>query len=103
MSEDKEEELLREAYGRLRDTIAEIVALEGVDVSEAMVTDWVTVAAVQGYDEDGEPYSGTITVVPPTLGSYGGIPRYRVVGLLDVALTEARHPTVAPHEGEYEE
>lgn len=93
MSEDNEREL-RDAYEEVNQAIRKVVALEGLNTEYGMVTDWVTVAAIQGFDDEGESRSATLTLTPPTTGTHGCIPTYRIVGLLDLALHEARNSTL---------
>jgi hypothetical protein len=97
MSEEHDE--LLEAYGELDLALRKVVTLEGLEVG--MVTDWVTVAAVQGFDNEGEPHSVTLTLSPPVLGSTVA-PLYRLIGLLDVALNELRFQISAPYYGDVE-
>lgn len=98
MSEEHDE--LLEAYEELDLALRKVVTLEGLE--RGMVTDWVTVAAVQGFDDDGGAHSITLTLSPPISGG-SGAPVYRLVGLLDVALNELRSSISAPYYGDMNE
>jgi len=100
MSEEQDE--LEAAYEELNHAIRKVVVHEGLDVNHGMVTDWVLVTAIQGFNNDGDPQAMTLTLVPPASVG-GGIPGYRVVGLLDVALNELRYEIAAPYQGSVEE
>lgn len=100
MSEERDE--LDQAYEELNDAVRKVVAFEGLDTNHGLVTDWVLVTAIQGFSDDGDPQAMTLTLVPPASVN-GGIPGYRVVGLLDVALNELRYEISAPYHGDVSE
>lgn len=66
-----------EAYERLERAIREVAALNEF---EGLVTDWIVVAAVQQFGENGEDLTTVARLMPD-----GRIPWYRVMGLIDVA------------------
>ncbi|MFJ1827352.1 hypothetical protein [Streptomyces sp. NPDC088178] len=75
---------LKEAYERLEQAIRDVTHLEGW---KGLVTDWVVVAADQYFADNGR----TMTAVGWLLPEGGDrVPHYRLVGLLDVALTACR-------------
>lgn len=76
---------LAAAYNDLDTNIRRVATLEGW---EGMVTDWVIVAAAQNLDDNG----GDLTYVGRLLPEGGRrVPYYRVMGLLDVALSGMRN------------
>lgn len=84
---------LKEARGRLDQAIRDVIRLEEW---EGLVTDWVVIAANQYFDDDGRSMTAVGQLLPDGGDS---VPDYRVIGLLDVALT-ARRAGYAPEEDE---
>lgn len=84
---------LKEARGRLDQAIRDVIRLEEW---EGLVTDWVVIAANQYFDDDGRSMTAVGQLLPDGGDS---VPDYRVIGLLDVALT-ARRAEYAPEEDE---
>lgn len=87
---------LKEAYERLDQAIREVTRLNDW---EGLVTDWVVIAAHQFYADSGSSMTGVGQLLPE-----GGdtVPDYRVIGLLDVALT-ARRAGYGPEESKDDE
>ncbi len=75
---------LKEAYERLDQAIRDVTRLNDW---EGLVTDWVVIAANQYYADDGRSMTGVGQLLPDGGDS---VPDYRVIGLLDVALTARR-------------
>lgn len=90
------EQDLREAYERLEQAIRDVTRLEEW---EGLVTDWVVIAANQYFADNGRSMTGIGQILPDGGDS---VPDYRVVGLLDVALT-ARRAGYAPEGSEEDE
>lgn len=80
---------LHTAHRKLERCIAEVARLEGHTrgLPDAVVTEWVTVAACHSYDADGDTVAQVVTLLP---SSNGGTPYHRLMGLLDYALTRCR-------------
>lgn len=74
---------LKAAYANLEAAIAEAGRLQDFD---GLITEWVVVAAVQSYDDDGDVRVQVGTLLPVD----GGVPYHRVMGLLDYSLTRCR-------------
>lgn len=73
------------AYEDLDQAIRRVAALEGW---EGLITDWCVLAAIQRLDDDG----GDVTAISRILPEGGNrVPYYRVMGLLDYALTGMRN------------
>lgn len=73
------------AYHNLENAIHKVASLEGWP---GLITDWAVIAAVQQYDDQGGDLTAVSRIRPE-----GGkrIPYYRVMGLLDYALTGMRN------------
>lgn len=84
---------LKEARERLDEAIRDVTRLEDW---EGLVTDWVVIVANQYFADDGRSMTGVGQLLPDGGDS---VPDYRVIGLLDVALT-ARRAGYAPEESE---
>lgn len=89
MSGESSEEL-KTAYEELDNAIRKIVTYEGID---GLVTDYMTIAAVQKFDENGTGLSMVARILPE-----GGttIPPYRLVGLLDYAKQDLLEDVFSP-------
>ncbi|MEU8101750.1 hypothetical protein [Streptomyces rubiginosohelvolus] len=87
---------LKEAYERLDQAIRDVTRL---NEWEGLVTDWVVIAANQYYADSGRSMTGVGQILPDGGDS---VPDYRVIGLLDVALT-ARRAGYAPEGSEDDE
>lgn len=68
---------LAAAYDRLEAAVKDVASKAGY---EGLVTDWVCLAAVQTFDEQGEGWCSVARLLPD-----GRIPYYRVLGLVDYA------------------
>lgn len=81
---------LEQAHEELEAAIRKVAALNEYP---GLVTDWIVCAAVQDFDpDDGQ---GVTTVA--WLAPYGGrVPYYRLMGLLDFALTGLRNGITDP-------
>lgn len=76
---------LATAYEELEQAIRKVAALEGW---QGLITDWAVIAAEQQLDDEG----GDVTAVSRILPEGGKrVPYYRVMGLLDYALTGMRN------------
>jgi hypothetical protein len=84
---------LKEAYERLDQAIRDVTRLEEW---QGLVTDWVVIAANQYFADNGQGMTSVGQLLPDGGDS---VPDYRVIGLLDVALT-ARRAGYAPEESE---
>lgn len=60
---------------------AKVASLE----SGGILTDWITIAAEQNFDEDGDGITRVATFIAD-----GSLPMYRIIGLLEYALTRYR-------------
>lgn len=81
---DTNQKQMKEAYERLDQAIRDVTRLDGW---EGLVTDWVVIAANQYFADNGRSMTGVGQILPD-----GGdtVPDYRIIGLLDVALTARR-------------
>lgn len=82
MSSEEIDEL-KAAYAELDHVIRKISVLEGL--RDGLVTDWVTIAAVQAYDDEGSMLSTTMRLLPDS-GKF--VAPYRIEGLLNRAIKE---------------
>lgn len=81
---------LHRAHSKLERCIADVARLEAATrgLPEAVVTEWIAVAASHGYDSDGDSVV-QIHVLVPT--GNGGTPFHRLLGLIDYARTRMRN------------
>jgi hypothetical protein len=87
---------LKQAYERLDEAIRDVTRLEEWD---GLVTDWVVITATQYFADTGRSMTSVGQLLP---NGGDSIADYRVIGLLDVALT-ARRSGYAPEESEDDE
>ena len=73
----------KKAYADLEQAIEVVLRLRG---AEGMLVDYVTLAAVQTIDDDGDTAGSVMMVLP--MG--GGLPYHRVMGLIDYTQTVLR-------------
>jgi len=79
---------LKAAYEQLEQSIQDVARLEQ---AEGVLTDWVVVGAWQRFDEAGDGITNVEALLPA-----GRIPHYRLIGLLDFALTMYRAQVTDP-------
>lgn len=77
MPTTEEEQRRREAYETLEDALRRVAQVEGY---QGLLTDWCVLAAIQTFDDAGRCPAALIKLVP-----YGGMPYYRLMGLVDYA------------------
>jgi len=73
----------KEAYAELERAIERVLRLRG---ATGMLTEYVTLCAVQSIDDEGDTAGSVMMVLP--MG--GGLPYHRVMGLLDYTHTVLR-------------
>lgn len=79
----------RAADDALRQAIQDTLAAYGW--GEGILTDWIVVTASQRFDDDGHAVTSVAKLVDEDI-----VPHYRLMGLLDQALTELRAEVTTP-------
>lgn len=84
MSDKNQQAALRDAYAKLDEAIQRVCELEA-DGESAHLVDWVVITASQFFQGD-DAWSRTNMLIDPAANT----PFYRILGLLEFALTRAR-------------
>lgn len=74
---------IREAYTELEAALDKLLRLRGAD---GVLVEYVTLASIQSFDEEGDTVASVMMVLPHG----GGIPYHRVLGLVDYTQTVLR-------------
>jgi len=74
---------LKEAYTELEASLEKLLRLRG---AEGVLTEYVMLASLQSFDEEGDAVASVMMVLPHE----GGIPYHRALGLVDYTQTVLR-------------
>lgn len=74
---------LKEAYAELEASVEKLLRLRG---AEGILTEYVMLASLQSFDEEGDAVASVMMILPHG----GGIPYHRALGLVDYTQTVLR-------------
>jgi hypothetical protein len=75
---------IKAAYAALDLALRDVLRIQG---AEGLLTEWVSLCAIQRYDDDGDALT-SITMLLPDGG--GQVPYHRLLGLIEYARTVAK-------------